>query len=259
MSLNYLYKMHRTQIEALQARGCNLVFIPLGPTEVHGPHLPLMCDIISGLELAERTAAKLDAQGIESLIATPVTYCEADVTNVFAGNTSLRLETVAMLFEDLCLSFARNGFTNIVVVSGHADPANADAVVKGFEAAKAKNPAVNAIYSDWFSMITGGQVNHLCKGEHPEWDLHAGEIETSFILNRCPELVDEAQIRALPVNHEGEHLFARIAAGADNFIDCGAVDAYFGSPSLACAETGEKTYHAFSDFIVKEALALIGK
>ena len=259
MSLNKLYKMHRTQIEALQQRGCNLAFIPLGPTEVHGPHLPLWCDIVSGLDLAERTAKKLDAQGIESVIATPVTYCEADVTNVFAGNTSLRLETVAMMFEDICLSLARAGFNNIVVVSGHADPANAEAVVKGFEAAKAKNPDINAIYSDWFSMIVSGAVNHLCKGEHPEWDLHAGEIETSFIMNRYPELVDEAQIRALPVNHAGEHLFASIAAGADNFIDCGAVDAYFGSPSLACAETGEKTYDAFSDFIVKETLALLGK
>ena len=259
MSVNKLYKMHRTQIEALQQRGCSLALIPLGPTEVHGPHLPLWCDIVSGLDLSERTAKKLEAMGIESVIATPVTYCEADVTNVFAGNTSLRCETVAMLFEDICLSLARAGFVNIVVVSGHADPLNADFVVKGFEAAKAKNPAVNAVYSDWFSMITSGAVNHLCKGEHPEWDLHAGEIETSFIMNRYPELVDEAQIRALPVNHEGEHLFARIAAGADNFIDCGAVDAYFGSPSLACAQTGEKTYDAFSDFIVKEALALLSK
>ena len=259
MSLNYLYKMNRVKIEALQQRGCSLAFIPCGPTEVHGPHLPLMTDIISGLDLAERAAEKLAEQGIESVIATPVTYCEADVTNVFAGNTSLRLETVAMLFEDICLSLARAGFTNIVVVSGHADPANAGAIVQGFQNAKEKNPAVNALYSDWFSMITSGAVNDLCKGEHPEWDLHAGEIETSFIMNRCPELIDEEQVRALPVNHEGEFLFARIGAGADNFIDCGALDCYFGSPSLACAETGEKTYQAFSDFIVKEVLALLGK
>ena len=257
MSLNYLYKMHRTQIEELIERGCNVAFIPLGPTEVHGPHLPLWCDIVSGLDLAERAAQKLQDQGIESVIATPVTYCEADVTNVFAGNTSLRPETVAMMFEDICLSLARAGFVKIIVVSGHADPLNAEYVVKGFEAAKVKNPAINAIYSDWFSMITSGAVNHLCKGEHPEWDLHAGEIETSFIMNRYPELVDEAQIRALPVNHAGEFLFAKVAEGADNFIDCGAPDCYFGSPSLACAETGEKTYDAFSDFIVKEALDLL--
>ena len=43
MALNYLYKMTSTKIKELQPK-CNLAFIPLGPTEVHGPHLPLMTD-----------------------------------------------------------------------------------------------------------------------------------------------------------------------------------------------------------------------
>ena len=116
MALNYLYKMTSTKIKELQPK-CNLAFIPLGPTEVHGPHLPLMTDFRSGLELCERAARKLQEEGIESIIATPVTYCAADVTNVFPGNTSLRVETVEMLLEDICLSLARSGFYNIMVVS----------------------------------------------------------------------------------------------------------------------------------------------
>ena len=107
MALNYLYKMTSTKIKELQPK-CNLAFIPLGPTEVHGPHLPLMTDFRSGLELCERAARKLQEEGIESIIATPVTYCAADVTNVFPGNTSLRVETVEMLLEDICLSLARS-------------------------------------------------------------------------------------------------------------------------------------------------------
>lgn len=46
MALNYLYKMTSTKIKELQPK-CNLAFIPLGPTEVHGPHLPLMTDFRS--------------------------------------------------------------------------------------------------------------------------------------------------------------------------------------------------------------------
>lgn len=90
----------------------------------------------SRLELCERAARKLQEEGIESIIATPVTYCAADVTNVFPGNTSLRVETVEMLLEDICLSLARSGFYNIMVVSGHADPGNAAAVVRGIENAE---------------------------------------------------------------------------------------------------------------------------
>ena len=90
MALNYLYKMTSTKIKELQPK-CNLAFIPLGPTEVHGPHLPLMTDFRSGLELCERAARKLQEEGIESIIATPVTYCAADVTNVFQiGRASCR-------------------------------------------------------------------------------------------------------------------------------------------------------------------------
>ena len=56
MALNYLYKMTSTKIKELQPK-CNLAFIPLGPTEVHGPHLPLMTDFRSGLELCESKKA----------------------------------------------------------------------------------------------------------------------------------------------------------------------------------------------------------
>ena len=257
-NLNYLYKMNRLQIEALQRKGCGIAFIPMGPTEVHGPHLPLMTDITSGLELAERAAYKLRAEGIESIIATPVTYCHADVTNCFAGNTSLRTETVTMLIEDICLSLARAGFVYIVVTSGHADPSNAAAVQQGFENAKTKDPRIKALHSDWFTMgIVEGRAAQAFAGKHPEWDLHAGESETAFNMMRNPELLDMVQIKKLPPNYEGEFLFPRIGAGAADFLECGAPDAYFGDPAVATAENGDRQYDIFSDIIVGEVKTLI--
>lgn len=257
MALNYLYKMTSTKIKTLQEH-CSLVFIPLGPTEVHGPHLPLMTDICSGLELAERAAAKLQAKGIESVIATPVTYCAADVTNVFSGNTSLRLETVEMIFEDICISLARNGFTNIVVVSGHADTGNAAAVVRGIENAKKVNAKIKGVYSDWFTkgIVEGGAAKYF-NGEHPTFDLHAGESETGFMMMRYPELLDMEQIAKLEPNYEGEFLFERIAKGAKDFIECGAPNAYFGDPAAAKVETADKQYDIFSDYIIEEIFDLL--
>ena len=257
MALNYLFKMTSTKIIELQ-KECNLVFIPLGPTEVHGPHLPLMTDIVSGLELAERAAAKLEKRGIKSIIATPVPYCAADVTNCFPGNTSLRCETVTMMFEDICLSLARSGFYNIVVTSGHADPMNAAAVIKGFENAKKIDDRINAVYSSWFDkgIVEGGAASAF-SGEHPMWDLHAGESETAFMMLRYPELLDMEQISQLSPNYEGQFLFERIASGAKDFIECGAPNAYFGSPASATAENGDKQYDIFSDYVVEEALVLL--
>ncbi len=257
MSLNYLFKMNSTKVKALQ-KECSLAFIPMGPTEVHGPHLPLATDIFSGLELAERAAVKLEKEGIKSIIATPVTYCHADVTNCFPGNTSLRTETVTAMMEDICLSLARAGFYHIIVTSGHADPSNADAVVKGFENAKAKDPRIKAVYSKWFDRgIVGGEASEAFNGAHPEWDLHAGESETGLIMMKYPELLDMDQVKGLEPNYEGEHLFQRIGEGAKDFIECGAPNAYFGSPAAARVETADRQYDIFSDIVVEEARDLM--
>lgn len=256
-NLHYLYTMNGTQVRKLQ-KVCSLAIIPMGPTEVHGPHLPLMTDITSGLEIAERTAAKLKDKGIESVIATPVTYCHADVTNCFPGNTSLRPETVTAMIEDICLSLSASGFHNIIITSGHADPTNAEAVQQGIENAKAKDPRVNACNSEWFNKgIVGGRAREAFAGEHPEWDLHAGESETAFNLFRNPELIDMAQISSLKPNWEGEFLFSRILKGAKDFLECGAPDAYFGDPSSATAENGDRQYDIFSDIVVEEVLTLL--
>lgn len=255
--LHYLYRMNGAQIKELQ-KDCTLAILPMGPTEVHGPHLPLMTDIMSGLEIAERVAEKLQAKGIESIIATPITYCHADVTNCFPGNTSLRPETVTAMIEDICVSLADSGFYNIIVTSGHADPTNAAAVKQGFVNANARNPKVNAVNSEWFDKgIVNGRAKEAFNCEHPEWDLHAGESETAFNLFRNPELIDMNQVAALKANWEGEFLFPRILGGAKDFLECGAPDAYFGDPTSATAENGDRQYDIFSDIVVEEVLELL--
>ena len=256
---NYLYKMNGTQIKSIQGK-CTLAFLPMGPTEVHGPHLPLMTDITSGLELAERASDKLEEKGITSLIATPVTYCHADVTNCFPGNTSLRADTVAAMIEDICISLANSGFYRIVVTSGHADPSNAAAVERGFENAKKQNPKIKTAYSKWFDRgIVGGEAKAAFNGTHPEWDLHAGESETAFNMMRNPELLDMDQIKSLKPNYAGEFLFQKIGEGAKDFLECGAPDAYFGDPASATAENGNRQYDIFSDIVAEEAMELLGE
>ena len=257
MALNYLYRMNSTQIKELQ-KDCRLVFLPMGPTEVHGPHLPLMTDIASGLELAERAAKKLEEKGIRSLIATPITYCHADVTNCFPGNTSLRTETVTAMVEDICVSLAASGFDRIIVTSGHADPANISAVEQGFAKAIKRNPEIRALHSSWFDkgIVEGGAAEAFA-GQHPQWDLHAGESETAFILMRFPNLLDVKMIQSLEPNYEGQFLFQRIGEGAKDFLECGAKDAYFGDPAAAIARNGDRQYDIFSDYVVNEALSLL--
>ena len=106
-------------------------------------------------------------------------------------------------------------------------------------------------------VVEGGAAAYF-NGIHPTYDLHAGESETGFGLMRYPELLDKAQIASLKPNYEGEFLFERIGAGAKDFIECGAPDAYFGDPAAATAENADKQYDVFSDYVVDEVRALLG-
>lgn len=76
--LNHMYAMNREQFKELMEK-TDLAFLPVSPMEAHGPHLPLSSDVLTACQMSDDTARKLQAEGIESLIATPITYCLADV------------------------------------------------------------------------------------------------------------------------------------------------------------------------------------
>ena len=257
MGLNYLSRMNTNHVKELEKK-TNLVFLPIGPTEVHATHLPMATDVVSAVDMVERAAEKLRKKGIECLIAPALNYCLADVANVFHGNTTLRPETVAAVVGDICVSVAKWGFTKIVIVCGHGEPRNVDAINKGVEYAKGVNKNIDAVVSQWLGKGMP-LMNGVCKEEHPELDIHAGEIETGLMLNRCPELVDLEALSKLEPNWNGTTFFEDLANGIDNFIDLGAPLAYLGDPRIATAETGEKVYDIFSDIVTDEAEELVKK
>ncbi len=118
MSLHYLANMNTDEVKVLQQK-TSLVFLPIGPTEVHGRHLPMMTDSACAQEMAAQTAIKLQEEGIESLLAPTIPHCLADLANEEVGNITLRFATVANLIEDICVGLAKWGFTHIMVVCRH--------------------------------------------------------------------------------------------------------------------------------------------
>src|SRR4051795_5121542 len=79
------------QIGRLAAR-TDLAMLPVGPPEAHGPHLPIGTDHTAALELCERAAHELEAEGAECLIAPLLPYCLAEVARPFPGTISVRAE-----------------------------------------------------------------------------------------------------------------------------------------------------------------------
>ena len=85
----------------------------------------------------------------------------------------------------------------------------------------------------------------MMRGEFPEGDVHAGELETSFCLWKCPELVKTEIMKDL------KPYYVEWKEGLD-FIEAGAKDCYFGAPALGRPELGVAIYEVIVEAIVQE-------
>lgn len=83
------------------------IVLPVGTTEVHGPHLPYGTD-----KLIAQAGAVLVAEKTDALVAPAFSYTWSGATRSLPGTLSLPVETVIPLVRQLCLSFIEQGFYN---------------------------------------------------------------------------------------------------------------------------------------------------
>jgi creatinine amidohydrolase len=143
-------------LTTLEATG-DLLVVPLGATEQHGPHLPLGTDTI----IANALAASLDA-----VVAPALPYGSSGEHAGFAGTLSIGREALIAVLVELVRS---TGFPRVLFVSGHGG--NAEPLKAAVRQLRDEGHAVWA-----WSPSFGG-------------DAHAGRVETSLLLALGPALV----------------------------------------------------------------------
>ena len=92
------------------------VIIPVGATEQHGPHGPLLTDVLIPQEVARRAAPRLNA-----VVAPPVNYALSYPHVGFKGLVYMRIPTFMSMIEDLAAAFGAVGFKRIIFLNGHYD------------------------------------------------------------------------------------------------------------------------------------------
>jgi creatinine amidohydrolase len=163
------------------------VIVPTGAVEQHGPHGPLLTDVLIPTEIARRIAPRLEA-----VVAPPINYALSYPHVGFTGLVHIRIPTFMALVEDLCAAFAAAGFKRIVFLNGHYDNTYAIAYACANAAEKmAKDvKAFPVNYWDGFTAADVETFSGLKNG------LHANAAETSAMLAINPDLVDMAAANA---------------------------------------------------------------
>jgi creatinine amidohydrolase len=176
----FLGEMTNLEVEAFLQEH-DTVIVPTGSTEQHGPHGPLLTDVLVPTEVARRIAPEAGA-----LVAPSINYALSYPHVGFTGVVHIRVPTFMSLIEDVCVSLAAVGFKRIVFLNGHYD--NTYAIAYACATAAERLPTgVRAFPVNYWDGLSAGEAAEFFG---PSSGLHANRGEISAILAINPALVD---------------------------------------------------------------------
>jgi creatinine amidohydrolase len=176
----WLHELSWDEIED-HLRDSDVALVPIGATEQHGRHAPLLLDTGWAITVSEEAAKLCDC-----LVAPPLHYGWSHGHMAFPGTIGLSAETLTAVALEIGQCLIRHGFRRILFVNG-----NRMANLAPLEIAAVKlRMATGAIagVADT-GLLARTAVSDLAEG--PPGTLgHAGESETSMVLAYFPHLVD---------------------------------------------------------------------
>lgn len=146
-----------------------LLLVPLGSCEQHGPHLPLSTDTVIANALADQIAQRLEQRGIQHAVAPPLAYGSSGEHQDFPGTLSIGTDALRQVLIEIVRS-ASTWCDRILFVNGHGG--NVDAL--GAAIGQMRGEGHDVAWID--CAMPGG-------------DAHAGHAETSLMLVLDPEHV----------------------------------------------------------------------
>lgn len=156
------------------------IIIPLGATEVYGPHMPLGSDIIVSEEIANLVADRLNA-----LVGPSLEVGDSLSLQSFPGTLTVRPESFKNYLEDICKSFIKWGFNKIFFLNSHVYNV---AIIKQISLKLREEYGVTCASADLWRMIVP-YCDGVTQYEGTMAHGHAAEAGTSVMLYLRPELV----------------------------------------------------------------------
>jgi creatinine amidohydrolase len=157
--------------------------LPVGTTEQHGPHLPLVTDVLTATEMSRLAVERIPE---EAVLLPSVYYSFNEHHMDFPGTIAIAGETIVRYVTDIGTSLARHGFHKILIVNGHGSNVPFLDI-----AARNITNTTNSIaaMASWWSLIPKDVITAHRESEYPGGMAHGCELETSVLLYLRPDLV----------------------------------------------------------------------
>lgn len=172
----------------------NIVIIPVGSTEQHGPAGPLGVDCYAAMAIAEDAAKKTNV-----LVTPPIWFSDSPHHLEFPGTISLKPETLIAVIKDIVHSLERNGFKKFILINGHKGTNIPALTIACRDLQQYELPHVRMALTDPLYLCTNATEVKGDSAEH-----HAGVLEISHVMYKFPGLVKEDKFATEDVSLQNE-------------------------------------------------------
>ena len=174
----------------------NVAVLPWGATEAHNYHLPHGTDVIEATGFAEEAARIAFSQGAKPVVLPAIPFGNNEQQLDQVATISLTTATAGAILSDVVRSLTTQGIDRLLILNGHG----------GNEF----KPLVRDVQNQFDVLIVVASFFQVRPDVlHEVFDEpgdHAGEMETSVLLELCPDLVVMNQAgegRAVPFQVPG--------------------------------------------------------
>jgi creatinine amidohydrolase len=163
-----------------------IAVLPVAAVEQHGPHLPLGVDLMLMEGYIERVVERLpDELPVLFLPVQPVGVSTEHEN--FPGTLSLSAASLLNILSEISASVARAGVRKLVLLNSHGG--NVPLLDMAAQELRAKH-GVLAVKATWHRF---GYPDGLFSEDELKHGIHAGDVETSLMLNFRPDLVRDEE------------------------------------------------------------------
>lgn len=165
------------------------LLLPFGAVEAHGPHLALGADLIEAKHVCAAVAER-----VNGLVAPALPYGICRTMRNFPGTVSLTPATFTAVVREVVEEYVRHGATRLVLYSGHAEPAQLEALREAVLPLASGDPGLTILVIGPYAFLDPIRREAGLEGR----DGHAASVETSTMLAIDATTVRTDRIPAVP-------------------------------------------------------------